>query len=357
MIRRTLLVLLAAAALALHSCAVRPAPDAPGPITIMTFNVENLFDTRDDPEKNDETFLPLAAKDTAHHRAGCHAIEVPRWRAQCLELDWSDAVLARKLARVAEAILANTPDGRGPDIVVLQEVENRDVVEQLRAMHLADAGYRPVVLIEGRDRRGIDVAFLSRLPLIGEPRLHEVTFENTTQAVRDDSRGLLEATFELPDGTSLTGFAVHFPAPFHPVDLRVQSYAALAQRLDALPAGRLAFAAGDFNTISSEGWVLDRHVAPDWDIAHRSGCDGCRGTYYYAPDDNWSFLDMVLFSPSLRSGPWQVATDRTTVANASSEQVTAAGTPKRFDLASGRGVSDHWPLITTLVRSGAKRPN
>lgn len=338
-------------------CAGLSAPPVAKHMTIMTFNVENLFDTRDDPATDDATFLPRTAKDSAQHRAGCATIEVPRWRAQCLEFDWSEAVLAGKLRRVGEAILANSPDGKGPDIVVLQEVENRGVVERLRREHLADAGYGPVVLIEGRDRRGIDVAFLSKLPLIGAPRLHEVVFTDIPQKVRDDTRGILEATFELPDGTPLTGFAVHFPAPFHPVDLRIQSYASLATRLAALPAGRLAFAAGDFNTILSERWVLDQHVATDWTIAHHAGCTGCRGTYYYAPDDNWSFLDMVLFSPSVQSGSWRLAPDRTGVANASPEQVTAAGTPKRFDPASGRGVSDHWPLITTLVRSPPEGPN
>lgn len=341
--------LLVYALVAMPGCAFEAESTDPRAVTIMTFNVENLFDTRDDAGKNDATFLPLADKRTESHRAGCAGIEVARWREQCISLDWSEAVLEQKLTALAAAILANGPDARGPDIVVLQEVENRRVVEQLRQDHLAGAGYRPAVLIEGRDVRGIDVAFLSRLPLIGSPVLHDVELDGVSEAVRGDTRGVLEATFRLPDGTALTGFAVHFPAPFHPVELRVKTYEALAELLRALPSGRPAFAAGDFNTISSEAWVLDRHVAADWRIAHRIACDGCRGTYYYAPDDNWSFLDMILLSPSLAQSTWQLEPTQTRVATASAAQISPRGTPNRFDPVRGEGVSDHWPLRITLV--------
>ena len=56
-------------------------------------------------------------------------------------------------------------DGRGADIIALQEVENVAILERLRTEYLADSGYLPAILIEGQDIRGIDVAFLSRLPL------------------------------------------------------------------------------------------------------------------------------------------------------------------------------------------------
>ena len=59
--------------------------------------------------------------------------------------------------------------GRGADIIALQEVENVAILERLRTEYLADLGYLPAILVEGTDTRGIDVAFLSRLPLAGEP--------------------------------------------------------------------------------------------------------------------------------------------------------------------------------------------
>ncbi|MEM6639856.1 MAG: endonuclease/exonuclease/phosphatase family protein [Pseudomonadota bacterium] len=344
---RPAVVLLTTVCLALGSCT---ALDRASTVSIMTFNVQNLFDTRDDPLKRDETYLPIAAKQSAQHKASCAGIEVAVWRRECLELDWSDVVLDAKLRALADAILANDPSGRGPDILVLQEVENRRVVEALREGYLARADYLPVVLLEGRDARGIDVAFLSRLPLIGKPVLHPAVFPGASDAVVADTRGVLEATFALPDGTPLTGFAVHFPAPFHPVGLRIQAYSMLNQLLAQLPADRLAFAAGDFNTISSEKAVLDEHVVPRWYIGHQMGCGECRGTYYYAPDDNWSFLDMILLSKSFDlSNRWRLKPGSVQVANAHPEQVREDGAPRRFDSANGRGVSDHWPLRIALT--------
>ena len=343
--------LLALCLFALAACQTAPGRPVAGHVTIMTFNVENLFDTIDAPGKDDRTYLPLAMKQAPEHRAGCDALPVRQWKDDCLLLDWSESVLEMKLASVAASILANGPDGRGPDVVALQEVENRSVLERLRRDHLAPAGYGPALLIEGNDRRGIDVAFLSRLPIVGQPRLHPVRFDGVGRAAVEDTRGILEADFQLPDGTLMTGFAVHFPAPFHPGAMRVTSYRALADRLSALPSDRLAFAAGDFNTISSEADILDEHVAPLWQIPHRTGCSGCRGTYYYAPDRNWSFLDMVLLARgSERERRWRLDDSRTRVATAFAQQTSAGGTPKRFDPATGKGVGDHWPLIITLRR-------
>src|SRR5690606_34679590 len=105
------------------------------------------------------------------------------------------------------------------------------------------------------------------------------------------------------------GFAVHFPAPFHPTDMRVAAYEFLAKLAAALPAGRQAFAAGDFNTTSEEDRkqaMLDRFVRPHWTVVHEKDCrDGrgrCRGTSYYGRDDTWSFLDMILWAPAQDRG-------------------------------------------------------
>ena len=329
--------------------APRSDPDKPS-VTLMTFNVENLFDNQDDPRRNDETYLPIAAKQNDAHRAGCASIEVERWRNECLELDWSDAVVDYKLATVAAAIRAVNA-GRGADVIALQEVENVEILERLRSEHLGDLGYRPAVLIEGQDRRGIDVAFLSKLPLAGEPVLHPVAFPDFADR-EGDTRGILRADFELPDGTILTGFAVHFPAPFHPTAMREIAYAALNEHLAALPPDRPAFAAGDFNTTSAEDAredMLDRLARPHWVVAHDLGCGDCPGTQYYARDDAWSFLDMLLYSPSRDgSARWQIREDSVRVANRTAAQRSDADTPRRFDPLALAGVSDHWPLAVDI---------
>jgi endonuclease/exonuclease/phosphatase family metal-dependent hydrolase len=318
----------------------------------MTFNVENLFDTRDDPGKDDKTFLPLSAKQTVRHRAACAEIEVPHWREQCFDWDWSEAILARKLSVVADAIL-QVNDGRGPDVVALQEVENLGVLEQLRTEYLVPAGYRSAILIEGNDDRGIDVAFLTRLETVGEPLLHAIPFDGVPASRVADTRGILEATFRLPDGSLLTGFSVHFPAPFHPTRMRISAYEFL-NRLEAdLPDDRAAFAAGDFNTTSTEDRahsMLDRFVRPQWVAVHEL-CQGCPGSNYYARDDNWSFLDMILWAPAENRSAratWGIRRNSVRIENGTGAQVREDGTPARFELPEGTGVSDHWPLAVTL---------
>ncbi|MDH3266319.1 MAG: endonuclease/exonuclease/phosphatase family protein, partial [Gammaproteobacteria bacterium] len=238
-------------------------------VTIMTFNVENLFDNMDDPDKDDKAYLPLAAKQSPAHIAACNTIPVDSWRAECLELDWSDDAINHKLSVIAAAI-QQVNNGRGADIIALQEVENLAILERLRTQYLAGSNYLPAVLVEGTDLRGIDVAFLSRLPLVGAPVLHPLLLEDYPDRA-GDTRGVLEATFELPDGALLTGYSVHFPAPFHPTAMRALAYEHLNNLRAQLPADRNVFAAGDFNTSSTEDArenMLERFVRPFWTVSN-----------------------------------------------------------------------------------------
>ena len=109
----------------------------------------------------------------------------------------------------------------------------------------------------------------------------------------------------------------------------------------------MAFAAGDFNTTNQEDTekdMLDRLVRGTWQVAHDL-CVDCSGTSYYPPKDEWSFLDMVLWRPV---GTWQMTAGY--LANQTAAQVTASGTPRRFELPEATGVSDHWPLVMEITR-------
>lgn len=322
----------------------------PETVTIMAFNVQNVFDNIDAPGKDDKAYLPIGDKQAETHIAECNAIPVDSWRDECLYLDWSDEAIDHKLGVVAQTI-QQVNGGLGPDIIALQEVENIAILERLRSEYLADSGYLAAVLLEGTDIRGIDVAFLTRLPLAGEPVLHPLELPAEFADREGDTRGVLEATFRLPDGTLMTGFSVHLPAPFHPTAMREIAYAHLNGLLDQLPADRPAFAAGDFNTTSTEDArenMLARFVRPDWQVAH-DACEGCPGTQYYARDDTWSFLDMILFSPGRgEKTTWRIRADSVQLGNHNPAQVSADGTPQRYDSASRIGVSDHWPVVLMI---------
>lgn len=319
-------------------------------ITVMTFNVQNLFDNIDDPIKDDKAYLPIEAKQSESHIAACNEIEVDSWRDECLHLDWSDLAIEVKLTALANTI-RQVEAGAGADIILLQEVENASILNKLRSEKLAGLGYKPAILVEGTDLRGIDVAILSKLPLSEGPILHPLSLPDFPER-EGDTRGVLQATFLLPDESLLTAFSVHFPAPFHPTAMRVAAYEHLKSLRDALPANHHVLAAGDFNTSSNEDrreHLVDTYARPYWTLAHDVGCDGCDGTHFYHPDASWSFLDMILFSPA-RGGKTtgQIRGDSVAIANGYPPQVTENATPQRFRSDTGTGVSDHWPLIASI---------
>ncbi|MCH7637303.1 MAG: endonuclease/exonuclease/phosphatase family protein, partial [Proteobacteria bacterium] len=302
-----------------------------------------------DPNKDDKAYLPIEAKQSEAHTAACNKIKVESWREECLFLDWTDSAVDYKLGLLAE-VIRQIDDGRGADIIALQEVENVQILERLRSEFLADIGYGTAILVEGDDLRGIDVGFLSKLQPVGQPILHHIAFADFPDRT-GDTRGILQATFQLPDGSLLTGFAVHFPAPYQPVWMRIEAYRHLTRLRTALPPDHHAFAAGDFNTTSTEDArenLLEQFVRPFWTATH-DDCQGCPGTYYYARDDNWSFLDMILFSPARGTkATWQIRADSVRIANRIPSQVTPDGKPARFNLRERTGVSDHWPLLVMI---------
>ena len=138
--------------------------------------------------------------------------------------------------------------------------------------------------------------------------------------------------------------------------MRISAYRHLAELRNALPDGHHVFAAGDFNTTSSEveqTGIFERFVRPHWTIAHEvaldPGCTRCRGTQYYARDDSWSFLDMILWSPARsEKTTWRIRADSVRVLNEHPQQVREDATPNRFDAATRTGVSDHWPLLMVI---------
>ena len=60
---------------------------------------------------------------------------------------------------------------------------------------------------------------------------------------------------------------------------------------------------------------------------------------------------MILWSPGEISGAqatWNIRNNSVYVANRLPDQVLEDGTPARFQLPDGTGVSDHWPLVIAI---------
>lgn len=358
--------------LALASCTSAPKyPIQPEDrITIMNYNVENLFDTVHDDGKNDFTFLPLKEKSSPFIQANCEKAVTPYYRQECLSTDWNEDILKLKLARVADSILQVY--GKGPDILVLEEVENKNVLHMLN-QQLEAAHYQTEILIEGEDERGIDVAILSRLPLAAEAKLHSIEFTEDTlkartikmkkhneeisaETSRPKTRGILEAPLKLSNGKILTVYGLHFPSQGSIWQERRDGVKTLNKLLEAKGPNALAVAAGDSNiTVKEDAYegLQSKEMASHWKVSHMIGCQSCPGTHNYR--GSWSFLDVLLFSPSLykdeKSQTPSVYVDPSSIrlANEGKYQTQMGGTPARFDAKRSIGVSDHFPLLGELV--------
>ncbi|MGE3681865.1 MAG: endonuclease/exonuclease/phosphatase family protein [Bdellovibrionales bacterium] len=335
-------------------------------VSLLTFNVENLFDLKDDPEKNDETFLPLALKNASPALQNkCRVQNDSSYRqSECLEYDWSRAAYNRKLSRITD-VVAQVNEGWGPDILILQEVENREVLEDWRKIHLSRMGYHTISHAEGPDERGIDVAVISRLPLVKGPVLHPVDFSNVhgidPKTIRP-TRGILETHLQLPGGDRLAVFAVHFPSQGAPTELRKVAVETLLNVTRQMPPGTHVVTGGDFNITAREEWtqkyfrdLISRH----FEVSHLVGCAKCAGTTYYKDNNSWSFFDVLLFSKDLApgSGGWEVDRNSIRVVNSSVYQMSRFGTPARFDGGRGPvGVSDHWPMYAEIRLHPSREP-
>lgn len=149
----------------------------PVTLTVATFNVHNFFDELDDPDHLDDvhTAADVAAKITA-------------------------------LGKALRQLKA--------DVLALQEVENKPLLEQLNKQELGSLGYAHVRLYEGNDVRGIDIALLSRFPV---PKAISHVNDTFKGVDGDDtnygfSRDCLEATIEPSPGRRLILLVNHLAA-------------------------------------------------------------------------------------------------------------------------------------------------
>ena len=75
-------------------------------ISIMSYNLNNLFDAQDDVGKDDKAYLPIALKNNDDHIMGCLQVNNSKWRNECLFLDWSEEVVQKKISNISDLLLS-----------------------------------------------------------------------------------------------------------------------------------------------------------------------------------------------------------------------------------------------------------
>ena len=306
--------------------------------SVMTLNVNNLFDELDDPKKDDKAYLPIELKQTNKHINSCNRVPVNSWKNECLYLDWDSETKDAKLKNLARDILLY--DETGPDILALQEGENINILEQLYRL-LEPYGYIDLELLESKDYRGIDTAIISKFEII-DSTLHYIKFSGEFED--KDTRPILDSTILIND-KKIKVYNVHFPAGYHDVSMRIDSLNKLKKLLQMHKMPTIAL--GDFNVNTEEDSELFIYKDQEdlWDVAHSIGCADCKGTYYYSYGKSWSFLDTIFVSKHRNIS---YDTDSIKLHITEHNAYKDSGKPIRFNAKSKSGVSDHLPMVARI---------
>jgi len=323
-----------------------------GCITLMSYNVENLFDDVDN---------------------GTEFKEFDPGRGA-----WNGEFFKLRIDTIAEVI--RKVAAGGPDVLVLQEIENENALRALVGGGLKGMGYDHLALAP-KKKLTANVGIASRLPIV---RVHT---HHVGPWKRNPVRDILEVELQAGENT-LHLFDVHWKSKTggtrETEASRLESSGAIAKRIREIlaqdPAADIVVA-GDMNENLDEysrvGRKYQTALIPasartPSEYARRSlflagsarGMDtagerivlydpwfeleeGMRGSYVYQGE--WQTMDHFLLSPGLLdSHGFTYRRGSFTVARLPF-LLSPNGSPKKWNGLKGqRGYSDHLPLLITL---------
>lgn len=144
--------------------------------TVAFYNLENLFDTKDDPNTLDNDFLPNSEK------------------------QWNRKRYEKKIVKLGTAIsnIGFLKTRKAPALIGVAEVENKHVLEDLiNSKHLKQKEYG-VVHYDSPDERGIDVGLLYQKQYFTVKNSETITvLIDDEQGIRDYTRDILWVTGDL----------------------------------------------------------------------------------------------------------------------------------------------------------------
>ena len=297
--------------------------------TAAWWNVENLFDTRDDPKTNDDDFTPRG------------------------DLHWTQRKMWSKLEGIGKTLAMMEL----PDVVGLAEVENKYVLRELcQGTVLSQAGYR-YVHYDSPDRRGIDVALLYRTDRFSVTASRPVSLSDSAEGFFTRDILLVEGVTQ--EGDSVVLLLNHWPskrggdeAEGHRIEA-ARTLRTLMTDLHAAHPHAAIVAMGDMNStveeaplvegmgfgtdsINPEGIrLLTQRLPRDW------------GSHKFA--GQWNYIDQVFL---LAGDRWEVKKlkllkfDHLLVEESSRPGMR----PKRTNVGPRYegGLSDHLPMLLRL---------
>jgi predicted extracellular nuclease len=157
----------------------------PDTTMIAFYNVENLFDTIDNPNKNDEDYLPNS------------------------DYNWNAEKYNNKLQNLSRVIAALN-NGNGPTILGVCEIENKQVLLDLTQSPAIKNKNYSVVHYESNDERGIDVGLLYKKDQATV--LNAGILRPDLSKWNDKTRDVLYVQLKLNNGEKIWVLVCHLPS-------------------------------------------------------------------------------------------------------------------------------------------------
>ncbi len=252
------------------------------PLGIVGFyNLENLFDTVDNPNINDEDFLPKG-----------------RYK-------WTSERYHEKLNNMAKVI---SQMAGGPDILGICEVENRKVLEDLVNTDALKPHRYQIIQFDSPDHRGIDVALLYKTGRYLPFQTEQITFGDP-KSPNFKTRDILKVK-GLYLGDTLNIFVNHWPSRRGgKEDKRIIAGQLLRKAIDATyaknPTAKI-IVMGDFNddpinksvktSLRANGKLSKLKEGDLFNTSYDTFKKGY-GTLYYR--GAWNLFDQIIISQSL----------------------------------------------------------
>lgn len=265
-----------------------PDREERGDLRIMFYNVENLFDTMDDPSTEDDEFTPRG------------------------ERHWTPRRYQDKLIHLCKVIVA-VGGWKPPEIIGLCEVENRAVLEDLlQETPLTRYNYQ-IVHQDSPDERGIDVALLFISDYITDLSARYIPV-TTAREPGWRTRDILHLEGITAYDDTLHIFVNHWPSrsggQLETEDYRFEAAAALRKEIDhtlMVDSGSKVIVMGDFNDNPEDRSIQDLlGVAKGMDqigcknLYNLSTCRGDQkvpGSYKYQM--SWDMMDQFIVNGNL----------------------------------------------------------
>lgn len=157
-------------------------------LKVVFYNVENLFDTHNNPKINDDEFTPEGSR------------------------HWSNYKYWQKLKKNAKT-LKIIGGWEGPDIIGLAEIENDTVLKNLIYSDPLRSSKYKIIHRDSPDHRGIDVALLYRKDKFFPINYKFFPLKDENGEIIH-SREIVYAKGLVKGGDTLHVFAVHFPSRY-----------------------------------------------------------------------------------------------------------------------------------------------